>query len=469
MATRIPENRAVFAAEEIVEATGGTARGPAFDQVTGVVTDSRCVKEGNLFVALAGERFDAHQFVGQALKQGAAAVLVTRGADLPDHLSRVEVDDTLAALGDLGHLHRRRWGRQLIGITGSVGKTTTKNLASAALRSAGRRVLATTGNLNNRIGVPMTLFQLDDSVDTAVIEMGTSEPGEIPRLAAITEPDAAIVTRASLAHTEGLGSIEAVADEKVSLLHALSLEGLAIAYGDDAPVKKRAAVVKAKRKLFYGRAAGNDVRVLDWEVDANGTHAQFQVRGLGVDIEMGLVGEGAVLNAAAVLALAFGLELPLETAAKGLVQVDPEPGRMRPLAGRGDRLVIDDTYNANPASVEVAVSTARAIADKREAPLVLILGDMKELGPQSDEAHRQVGAIAADLGAFLFVGCGDAMQDAVEAANRGGVDTLWFESSPECESGIADRLPLHCVVLVKGSRSMAMERVVQSLLEESAS
>jgi UDP-N-acetylmuramoyl-tripeptide--D-alanyl-D-alanine ligase len=469
MATPIPENRVVFTVEEILEATGGSARGPAFERVSGVVTDSRAVREGNLFVALVGDRFDAHEFVVPAFEQGAAAVLVAGGAELPEHVSGIEVDDTLVALGDLGRLHRRRWGRQLIGITGSVGKTTTKNLASAALRATGRQVLATTGNLNNRVGVPMTLFQLDDSVDTAVIEMGTSEPGEIPRLAAITEPDAAIVTRASLAHTEGLGTVEAVADEKVSLLQALSPDGVAVAYGDDAPVKKRASVVKAKRKLFYGRAAGSDVRVLDWEVDADGTHAQFQVRGQGVDIEMGLVGEGAVLNAAAVFALAFGLGLPLEAAAKGLVQVEPEPGRMRPLAGRGDRLIIDDTYNANPASVEVAVSTAKAIAQKREAPLVLILGDMKELGAQSEAAHRQVGALAADAGAFLFAGCGAAMQDAVEAANRRGVDTLWFESSSECEGGIADRLPLHCVVLVKGSRSMAMERVFESLLEEPAS
>jgi UDP-N-acetylmuramoyl-tripeptide--D-alanyl-D-alanine ligase len=428
------------------------------------VTDSRAIEPGNLFVALRGERFDGHRFAAQAAEAGARAVVVERGTPLPDDVSAVEVDDTLVALGNLARAHRDAWGGQVIGITGSVGKTTTKNLAASALSAAGRRVLATSGNLNNRIGVPHTLFLLDESVDTAVIEMGTSEPGEIARLAEIARPDAAIVTRASLAHTEGLGSVEAVADEKVSLLHALAPDALAIANGDDAPVKKRASIVPARKKLFYGRSAGNDVRVLDWEVDAKGTKASFQVRGQRVELEMGMVGEGAVLNTAGVLALTFGLGLPLAEAGRGIVEVEPTPGRMRPLAGSGDRLILDDTYNANPASVEVALSTAKAIAEKRGAPLVVLLGDMKELGAHSEAAHRDVGELVAATDAFLFVGCGAQMQLAVDTANVRGVDTLWFEDVSEL-GGFADRLPLRAVVLVKGSRSMEMERVMTPLLE----
>ena len=465
MATPIPWNLAPFTRDAVLAATQGSPRGPEWESIRGVVTDSRAVEAGNLFVALRGERFDAHQFAAQASTDGATAVVVERGTVLPAEVSAVEVDDTLVALGNLARAHRTAWNGQVIGITGSVGKTTTKNLAAAALRSAGRSVLATSGNLNNRIGVPLTLFQLDASVDTAVIEMGTSEPGEIARLAEIARPDAAIVTRASLSHTEGLGSIEAVADEKVSLLHALGADALAIAYGDDGPVKKRASIVPARRKLFYGRAAPNDIRVLDWEVDAKGTTASFQVRGQGVELQMGLVGEGAVLNAAAVLALAFGLELPLAEAARGIVEVEPTPGRMRPVAGAGDRLILDDTYNANPASVEVALSSAHAIAERRGAPLVVVLGDMKELGAQSEAAHREVGTLVADANAFLFIGCGDEMRHAIEAANARGVDTLWFEDSGECR-GIGDRLPLQAVLLVKGSRSMEMERVMTPLLEE---
>lgn len=463
MATPIPINAAELHRDQVLSATGGRATGPSWENVSGVVIDSRAVRPGNLFVALRGERFDAHQFAARAIAAGATAVLVERGASVPGGVSAVAVDDTLRALGDLAHAHRLAWKGQLIGITGSVGKTTTKDLTAAALESAGRRVLKTGGNLNNRIGVPMTLFRLDSTVDTAVIEMGTSEPGEIARLAEIASPDVGIVTRASLAHTQGLGSVEAVADEKVALLVALGRDGVAIAYGDDVPVKKRASVVSAKRKLFYGRSAGNDVRVIDWDVDARGTRAHFQVHGRDVEVEMRLLGEGAVLNAAGALAIAVALHLPIEDAARGISQVVASPGRMEPRAGAGQRLVIDDTYNSNPASVEIAVDTACAIARKRNAPLVAILGDMLELGTQSEEAHRLVGMLVSNADVFLFVGCGEAMHVAVATANARGTDTLWFEDASECLE-LSDRLPLNAVILVKGSRSMQMERVIAPLI-----
>jgi UDP-N-acetylmuramoyl-tripeptide--D-alanyl-D-alanine ligase len=465
MASRIPPNQVRLLRNQVLAVTDGDASGPDWERASGVVTDSRAVQPGNLFVALRGEHFDANQFAVQAVDAGAAAVLVERGTSLPAHVSAVEVDDTLRALGDLAKAHRASWTGKVIGITGSVGKTSTKELSAAALKSAGCRVHKTSGNLNNRIGVPMTLFQLDDTVDTAVIEMGTSEPGEIARLAEISAPDVGIVTHATLSHTEGLGSVEAVADEKVSLLHALSPSGVAIVYGDPPALKKRASVVAARRKLFYGRSAGHDVRVMDWDVDADRTQARFQVRGKDLEITMALLGEGAVLNAAGALAIVLGLDLPLEEASRGLASVTPPPGRMQPRTGGGKRLVIDDSYNSNPASLEVAMETARSIAQKRSAPLVAILGDMKELGAHSEEAHRKVGDLVADADAFLFVGCGDAMHEAVASANARGTDTLWFEDAAEC-SGLSDRLPLNAVVLVKGSRTMRMERVIEPLLEE---
>jgi UDP-N-acetylmuramoyl-tripeptide--D-alanyl-D-alanine ligase len=463
MGTPIPANQVQFRRDDVVAATGGSASGPSWENVSGIVTDSRAIRPGNLFVALRGERFDAHEFAAQAVDAGAAAVVVERGISLPAHVSAVEVDDTLRALGDLARAHRDAWNGKLVGITGSVGKTTTKDLTAAALQSAGRRVLKTKGNLNNRIGVPMTLFELDATVDTAVVEMGSSEPGEIARLAEIAAPDVGIVTGATLAHTEGLGSVEAVADEKVSLLHALAADGVAVVYGDDPPLKKRASVVAAKRKLFYGRAAANDVRVVDWDVDAKGTQARFQVRGRDVEIAMALLGEGAVLNAAGAIGIALGLDLPLEDATRGIAEVAPSPGRMQPLTGIGDRLVIDDSYNANPASMEVALETARSIAEKQAAPLVVILGDMKELGAHGQEAHRKVGELISDAGAFLFVGCGESMHEAVATANARGTDTLWFEDAAECGE-LSERLPLNAVILVKGSRSMRMERVITPLL-----
>ena len=467
MATPIPRNQVELRRDEVLAITQGSGTGPSWDSVSGIVTDSRAIEKGNLFVALRGESFDAHAFVAQAVDAGATAVVVERGTSLPAHVSAVEVDDTLRALGDLARAHRAAWNGKVIGITGSVGKTTTKDLTAAALQSAGCRVLKTRGNLNNRIGVPMTLFELDASVDTAVIEMGTSEPGEIARLAEIAAPDVGIVTRATLAHTEGLGSVAAVADEKVSLLHALRPSGVAVAYGDDPPLKKRASVVPAKRKLFYGRSATNDVRVIDWDVESNGSRARFQVRGRDVEISMGLLGEGAVLNAAGALAIVLGLDLPLEDAVRGIAGVQPSAGRLQPRSSSGDRLVIDDSYNANPASMEVALQASRALAESQDAPLVAILGDMKELGAQSEEAHRELGELVSDSDVFLFVGCGAGMHEAVAAANARGTDTLWFEDADDCGE-ISARLPLNAVILVKGSRSMRMERLVAPLLEEAA-
>jgi len=465
MGTPIPANQVQFRRDDVLAATGGSTSGPSWENVSGIVTDSRAIRPGNLFVALRGERFDAHEFAAQAMNGGAAAVVVERGTSLAAHVSAVEVGDTLRALGDLARAHRDGWAGKVVGITGSVGKTTTKDLTAAALQSAGRRVLKTRGNLNNRIGVPMTLFQLDAAVDTAVVEMGSSEPGEIARLAEIAAPDVGLVTRATLAHTEGLGSVEAVADEKVSLLHALAADGVAVVYGDDPPLKKRASVVAAKRKLFYGRAAANDVRVVEWNVDADGTQARFQVRGRDLELGMSLLGAGAVLNAAGALGVALGLDLSLEDAARGIAEVAPSPGRMQPLTGTGNRFVIDDSYNANPASMEVALETARSIAENRAAPLVVVLGDMKELGAHGQEAHRTVGELISDSDAFLFVGCGEGMHEAVATANARGTDTLWFEDAAECGE-LSERLPLNAVILVKGSRSMGMERVITPLLRE---
>jgi UDP-N-acetylmuramoyl-tripeptide--D-alanyl-D-alanine ligase len=464
-ATPIPVNQARFRCAQVEAATGGTLRGPAWTKAVGVTTDSRDVVEGNLFVALRGERYDGHDFIDAAVEAGAVAVVVEQGVSVADDVSVVQVEDTSNALGDLAREHRKAWSGTLIGITGSVGKTTTKDLLAAALRSNGRTVLKTSGNLNNLIGVPMTLFQLDESYDTAVIEMGTSGPGEIARLAEIGMPDAGIVTRASLAHTEGLGSVEAVADEKMALLRALDEDGIAVTYGDDPLLKKRAAVVEAQRKLFYGRAAENDVRVLDWTVDGTRTRASLQVRGENTELELQLLGEGAVLNSGAALGIVLGLGLSLDDAVRGIAEVRSLRGRLEPRVGAADRLVIDDTYNSSPASVEVAIGTARTIAEQRKAPLVVVLGDMKELGDHGRDAHQKVGELVAEADALLFIGCGEAMQQAVDTANARGTDTLWFKSASDC-SGLSERLPLNAVVLVKGSRAMEMERVVAPLLGE---
>jgi UDP-N-acetylmuramoyl-tripeptide--D-alanyl-D-alanine ligase len=469
MATPIPSNRVSFACEQLAEISGGKLSGPRLDRILGVVTDSRAVTPGSLFVALVGERFDAHAFVEQAASSGASAVMVRRGSQVPESVTAIHVDDTLVALGQLARAHRRAWGGQLIGITGSAGKTGTKELTAAGLQAAGRRVLKTLGNLNNRIGVPHTLFQLDASVDTAVVEMGTSEPGEIAALAEMASPDIGVVTRVGLAHVEKLGSLEAVADEKTALLRALDAHGVAVAYGDDPLLRARASVIRAKRRLFFGTEASSDVRLLESSVGPEGTRARLLVEGRPVEIGLRLFGEGAVMNAAASLAVSAAMGLSLEATAQGMAQVAASPGRLQPRSAERGILIIDDSYNANPLSAELALRTAERVARHRGAPLLVALGDMKELGLGAAEAHRQLGERVADVAPQLFVGVGEHMRDAVAVAQRRGIETLWYEDSAAAGAeALRERLPDGAVLLVKGSRSVQMERMLEPLLEEPA-
>lgn len=471
MATPIPDNAAAFDLDEIAAATGGTVRRAA-PPTRGVVIDSRRARDNRLFVAIEGDTYDGHRFVDAAARAGAGAVLVRRGTDVPARVGCVEVDDTLHALGELARLHRRRWGGQVVGVTGSAGKTTTKELIAAALEAAVGGVHRTAGNLNNRIGLPMTVLELDARVGTAVLEMGTSEVGEIARLAEIAAPDVGVVTMASAAHTEGLGGVEGVADEKASLLWALGEGGVAITLADDARLMARLPRSPARVQRTFGRADGAHVRLLGFEVGRDlRTRCRLSVDGDDVTLSLRLLGEAAALNAAAALAVTtsrpWGGAGELERRAArarvvaALEAVEPPPGRMRPVAGVGV-LVLDDSYNANPRSMAIALATARAVADARGARLVVALGDMKELG-DPEAAHAEVGRAAATAGVDLLVGCGELMRLASRAAEADGVRCLTADSSAEAAALVRAQTREGDVVLVKGSRSMAMERVVDAL------
>jgi len=461
MATPIPVNHATFSLSEVVQATGGVLHGEPCE-VRGVVTDSRAVEPGSLFVALRGERFDGHRFVGQAVSSGAGALVIASDADLPEPgVASVRVADTTTALGDLAAHHRVRWGRPVVAITGSAGKTSTKELVAAALDAGEGRVAKTRGNLNNLVGVPMTLFCLDESHEVAVIEMGTNAPGEIPRLGALGRPDVAVITLVSAAHTEGLGSLADVAREKTSLISSLTESGIAVLNADDAQLSD--ADLGGRRAILFGRDEGADVRLRAVTVDAElGTAARYAVKGVGeVEVRLLLLGEAAALNAAAALAVAIARGVDVRAAALRLSSVEPTPGRLCPLSD-GTYCVIDDSYNANPRSTQLALETARAVADARGVGLVAVLADMKELGAVSAAMHRE----AADL--------------AVEVANR-GVVLVGPEMAVAARPGVthvadaADAIgPARSfarsgdVILVKGSRSMTTERVVSALAGEGA-
>ncbi len=463
MATPIPRNQARFELAEIAALTGGTLVG-ASRALVGVVTDSRAVDGGELFVALVGERHDAHRFVSE-LAGRAGAFLVSDAAALPPGASGVVVSDTLVALGRIARHHAERWReadgrRRLVAITGSAGKTSTKELVVAALRGTGAEPFATVGNLNNLVGVPMTLLTLggpqgaeETAGRFAVIEMGTNRPGEIRALGAMAQPDVAVVTLVAAAHTEGIGTEEEVFVEKTSLLGALRVGGEAIVNGEDARLRNVRGAIR------YGWGENCDVRVLAWEALEARTHARWSVRGHLVEAQLQLVGEAAALNGAGALAVAMVLGVDLEAAAAGMERLAPVSGRMQPRQSAAGVLVLDDTYNANPSSTLRALRTSKTMADARGGRLFAVLGELKELGALSREKHREVREVAEPLARCVFVGTemgavGAAVADADEALAA-------LAATAELRGGD--------VVLVKGSRSMALEQVVATLVGEVAS
>ncbi|MCB9597960.1 MAG: UDP-N-acetylmuramoyl-tripeptide--D-alanyl-D-alanine ligase [Sandaracinaceae bacterium] len=467
MSTPIPDNEACFSGDELRAATGAAG---AFDgEVRGVCLDSRTVRPGSLFVALRGENHDAHDYVGVAVERGAAAVLVDRPVDVSG-AAVLTVEDTLAALGKLGAAHRGRFDLDVVGVTGSVGKTTTKDLLGAALRALGRTPLVTRGNLNNRVGVPMTLLTLDASHDAAVIEMGMSEPGEIADLAAMAAPRVGIVTAVAEVHTEGVGSIDGVAREKGALLLALPADGAAIWNADEARLSPYADGSAAATKLGYGRSVAAGVRVVEHSVDEHGTRARIAIGERALDVRLALLGAHTAVNAAGALAAILAIEPSrLEEAAAGLADVGPSPHRMCAVPV-GDLLVIDDSYNASPRSMQAALAACREIAATRGGGVVAVLGDMLELGPSEIALHEAVGRDAVRSGVKALVACGERMSEAGRAALRETMESAGarakivilkrVEDAAECARELVGPRD---VVLVKGSRGMRMERVVAAL------
>lgn len=470
MATPIPENHAEFEANEIVSVTGGSLRVPFEGRARGVAIDSRAVVAGNLFVALRGPTHDAHRFLPQVRERGALAAIVARGAEVPEGLGAVEVDDPERALGDLAAFHRLRWAGTVVGITGSAGKTTTKELVAAALEVDGARVHRTRGNLNNLIGVPMTLFELDENVSRCVLEMGTSRPGEIARLASIGASDVAVVTLASAAHTEGIGSVEKVAEEKTSLLCALRDDGTAIFNGDVEAIRPFVPQIRASRVLSFGREPENDLRLRSWELTGDlRTRAVVDLPGTeGLELRLRLLGEAAALNATTALAVVYALGLDLADAAHRIEAVEATEGRMRPLPGARGSIVLDDAYNANPRSTILALDTLAAVARLRGGRPVAYLADMRELGEREASDHRDVVAHAIALGISELVLVGGAMSEAARSLGSPAAITCVANADEAAELARV-RVRSGDVSLVKGSRSLAMERVVVALHEEGAS
>lgn len=470
MATPIPQNEAAFTVDELVHATGATvvSRGAG---VRGVCTDSRAVTKGCLFVALVGARFDGHDHAAAAVRAGAAAVLVSRDVEVPAGTTVLRVPDTTSALGALGRAHRVRWGssgeqKRVVAITGSAGKTTTRRAVAAVLRGAGFSVHATTGNLNNAVGIPMVLLGLRAEHDYAVVEIGTSSPGEIAAGAAMALPDVGVLTLIAAAHTEGLGTVEDVAVEKGALLAALPETGAAIVNGDNALCALQLARSQASTSLRYGTGGGMDVHVAARRTDGiAGAHVTLVIASTGQRFEvrtplLGVAGAYATAAAAAVLATERPSSLSADALSAALAELEGEElGRLSARALEDDVVLIDDSYNANRASTESSIEAAAEIARAAGARLVLVLGEMRELGALSVPEHAAVGRFAAAAHPALVVAVAGDAERFVDAPRAAGIEASFVPDAAAAAALVVPRVQRGDVVLVKGSRGVGLELV----------
>jgi UDP-N-acetylmuramoyl-tripeptide--D-alanyl-D-alanine ligase len=422
----------------------------------GVSTDSRQVVPGSLFVALRGERFDAHDFLPQLVGQPLAAVVVEH---LPEGypLPALVVPDTLAALGRIGNFWRRRFAIPVIGVAGSNGKTTVKEMIAAILAAqfgeAGR--LATQGNLNNEIGVPLTVTRLNAAHKAAVVELGMNHPGEIARLAAIAEPTIALVNNAQREHQEFMHTVEAVARENGAVLQALPPGGVAVFPGDDEFTPLWRELAGDRKMLTFGLGDGCDVRATHTP-GAFGSELAVDAAGTRFTVKLAAAGEHNVRNALAAIAAALAARIPVDAIVRGLEAFAPVAGRLQRKEAACGAVVIDDTYNANPDSVRAAID----VLAQSPAPRILVLGDMGEVGTQGPEFHQEIGAYAASRGIDTVLSTGEL------ARHMTGSGAQHHEQFDELLAALDQKLgsKSDATVLVKGSRFMKMERVVQHLI-----
>ncbi|PIE17432.1 MAG: UDP-N-acetylmuramoyl-tripeptide--D-alanyl-D-alanine ligase [Proteobacteria bacterium] len=432
--------------------------------VDAVFSDTRRPIPGGLFVALSGPTFDAHRFLAAAADAGAAAVLVSRpeaAAGLPDHVAVIAVEETLAGLQRLAASVRATHPGRAIAITGSVGKTTIKDMAAAALGASGP-VHRTPGNWNNHIGLPLTLCAATGDEAFLVLELGMSAPGEIDALTRLADPDVGLVAGAAAAHLASFPSVDAIADAKAELLEALTAAAVAVANADDARILARARAARPDA-LTYGRRADADVRLTDVRLDAAGLAATVDVAGAPVDVRVAALGAHNAHNAAAALAITHALGLDPAAAAAALGQgFRPAPHRLTVLPADRGLTVLDDSYNANPASTRAALETLAAVAPG--ASKGAVLGSMLELGPRAPALHREVGAAAARAGLSWLGAAGPHAADLADGARAAGLTAVAtaddaLELADDARAFAADGRWL----LLKGSRGGRLERLLAAV------
>ena len=449
--------------DDVARAVGGMVYGSRVG-ISGVTIDSRAVATGDLFVAIVGERYDGHSYVEDAMRKGAVAALTARRVEAQLPIPQVVDGDTRIALGKLAADWRSRFALPLVALTGSNGKTTVKEMVASILAEyvAGTpgAVLATQGNFNNDIGMPLTLLALRPTHRYAVIELGMNHVGEIEYLSRLAAPTIALVNNAQRAHIGMLGSVEAVARAKGEIYSGLGLGGIAIVNADDPFAGYWKGLNAGRRVVSFGLGTSDSARP-DVQVSAEGAQARFVTPADAFVATLQVAGEHNLRNAAAACAVAHALEIPPHAIQEGLSRFKGVPGRLQRRAGRKGAVLIDDTYNANPESMKAALAVLSLESGRR----IFVMGDMGELGETAAELHAEVGRFARELKIDEFLALGPQSMNAVEAF---GPQARHFAGREALLEALEARLRSGTVILVKGSRFMQMEHVADALAAREA-
>jgi len=419
-------------------------------ELSGVTTDSRAVKPGQVFVALAGENFDGHDFIDSAVEKGASAIVVSRPPEKDPGVAIFRVPDTLVALGQLGNAWRRAWGGPVVMIAGSNGKTTTKDIIRAAL-SRTMQVHATTGNLNNRIGVPLTLLAIPQTSEIAVVEAGTNLPGEVGMLRAMIDPDISVVTSVGEEHLEGLGDIEGVLREEVA-----AFDGVRIAVTPSSQPEIAAAARDRAIEVVTAGLDEGDVKADSWSIEPNGIGTIV----LGdVRVRLPLRGIHNMRNAMLSFAVSRACGVSDEAAAAGIAAM-PQPRMRTAWEQLGQVTLINDAYNANPGSTRAAIELLQAVGSDRQR--VMVLGTMRELGESSDRCHDEISRLAIASGADVIAGVGEYVKSFGRVAPNDKRLVL-SATVPELWPKLAPRIRPNAVILLKASRGVQLEQLVPQI------
>jgi UDP-N-acetylmuramoyl-tripeptide--D-alanyl-D-alanine ligase len=426
--------------------------------IHGVSRDTRHISPGNLYIAIQGERFDGHNFINEAAKQGATAALVSRKVDAA--IPQIIVPDTLAALGRLSAHWRQRFNIPFIGVTGSNGKTTLKNMIAAILTAAcdnhAEQVLATEGNLNNNIGVPLMLLRLNSNHRYSVIEMGMNAFNEIAYLTKLTHPAVAVINNAAASHLAGVKNIAGVAQAKGEIFQGLSADGIAILNRDDDYFEYWRKLIGTHQYLSFGLNNPADIYA---DIGGNNQITIHTPRGK-FTLTLPLLGLHNVMNALAATAATLAIDIDLTAIKQGLESVAPAPGRMHQFSLKNGAKIIDDTYNANPFSLHAAAQTLATLP----GTTIVVLGDMKELGDDAEKMHFEAGVKMKKLGIHHLFTYGNL--SAETQRGFGGETTQHFTDREQLYTALQPYLKPDVTALIKGSRSMQMEKIIQLIAPE---